>query len=213
MKKMMNVLAGATMLLLPLFAVADATTPPDVLVKNTANDVLAIIKSDKDIQAGDMRKITSLAEEKILPQFDFNRMSRMVLGKYWGSATPDQQKQFIDQFRTLLIRTYASALSKYRDQTIDYKPLRADAGATDVTVKTQINQPGGQPIPIDYSLVKNPNGWKVYDVVIEGISLVTNYRGQFSEIARQGGIDQVIQRLADKNKQQSTVAAADAKKS
>jgi len=212
MKTMMNILAGAAMLLLPLFAAADVT-PPDVLVKTTANDVLAIIKSDKDIQAGDMSKITALAEAKILPQFDFNRMSRMVLGKYWAGATPDQQHQFIAQFRSLLIRTYASALSKYRDQTIEYKPLRADAGATDVTVKTQINQPSGQPIPIDYSLIKNPDGWKVYDVVIDGISLVTNYRGQFAEIARQGGLDQVIQRLADKNKQQSTVAAADGKKS
>lgn len=212
MKTMMNALAGAAMLLLPLFAAADVT-PPDVLVKNTANDVLAIIKSDKDIQAGDMRKITALAEEKILPQFDFNRMSRMVLGKYWTAATPDQQKQFVEQFRSLLIRTYASALSKYRDQTIDYKPLRADAGATDVTVKTQINQPGGQPIPLDYSLIKNPDGWKVYDVVIEGLSLVTSYRGQFGPIAKQGGMDEVIRKLAEKNKQQSTVAAADAKKS
>lgn len=211
MKTMMNFLAGAAMVLLPLFAVADAT-PPDVLVKNTANDVLAIIKSDKDIQAGDMRKITALAEEKILPQFDFNRMSRMVLGKYWAGATPDQQKQFVDQFRSLLIRTYASALSKYRDQTIDYKPLRADPGATDVTVKTQINQPGGQPIPLDYSLIKNPDGWKVYDVVIEGLSLVTSYRGQFGPIAKQGGMDEVIRKLAEKNKQQSTVAAADGKK-
>ncbi|HQR59748.1 MAG TPA: ABC transporter substrate-binding protein, partial [Methylophilaceae bacterium] len=200
MKTMMNFLAGAAMVLLPLFAVADAT-PPDVLVKNTANDVLAIIKSDKDIQAGDMRKITALAEEKILPQFDFNRMSRMVLGKYWAGATPDQQKQFVDQFRSLLIRTYASALSKYRDQTIDYKPLRADPGATDVTVKTQINQPGGQPIPLDYSLIKNPDGWKVYDVVIEGLSLVTSYSGQFGPIAKQGGMDEMIRKLAEKDNQ------------
>lgn len=201
----------AALLFAPLLAVADAT-PPDVLVKNTANEVLTIIKSDKDIQAGDMSKITALAEEKILPQFDFNRMSRMVLGKYWGSATPDQQKQFIAQFRTLLIRTYASALSKYRDQTIDYKPLRADPAATDVTVKTQINQPGGQPIPLDYSLIKNPDGWKVYDVVVEGLSLVTSYRGQFAPLARQGGMDEVIRQLTDKNKQGSAVAAADSKK-
>ena len=211
MKRMINLLLlCATTLLMPL-AQAD-TTPPDVLVKNTANDVLAIIKSDKDIQAGDMSKITALAEEKILPQFDFERMSRMVLGKYWAGATPDQQKLFIEQFRTLLIRTYASALSKYRNQTIEYKSFRADPGATDVTVKTQILQPGGQPVPLDYSLIKNPDGWKVYDVSVESISLVTNYRGQFASIAREGGLDKVIQKLAEKNKQVSAVASADSKK-
>jgi phospholipid transport system substrate-binding protein len=211
MNMMKNFLAGAAMVLLPLFAAADAT-PPDVLVKNTANEVLAIIKSDKDIQAGDMSKITALTEEKILPQFDFNRMSRMVLGKYWNGATPEQKQQFIEQFRTLLIRTYASALSKYRDQTIEYKPLRANPGDTDVTVKTLILQPSGPSIPIDYSLIKNPEGWKVYDVVIESVSLVTNYRGQFSSIARQGGLDEVNRQLVAKNKQGSRVADTDNKK-
>jgi phospholipid transport system substrate-binding protein len=211
MNIMKNFLAGAAMVLLPLFAAADAT-PPDVLVKNTANEVLAIIKSDKDIQAGDMSKITALTEEKILPQFDFNRMSRMVLGKYWNGATPEQKQQFIEQFRTLLIRTYASALSKYRDQTIEYKPLRANPGDTDVTVKTLILQPSGPSIPIDYSLIKNPEGWKVYDVVIESVSLVTNYRGQFSSIARQGGLDEVNRQLVAKNKQGSKVADTDNKK-
>jgi phospholipid transport system substrate-binding protein len=211
MKTMKNFLAGMAMAMLPLFAVADDVAP-DVLVKNTANEVLAIVKSDKDIQAGDMSKITALTEEKILPKFDFNRMSRMVLGKYWAGATPEQKAQFIDQFRTLLIRTYASALSKYRDQTIEYKPLRAGPGDTDVTVKTQILQPSGPAIPIDYSLIKNPDGWKVYDVVIEGVSLVTNYRGQFSSIARQGGLDEVNRQLVAKNKQGSKVADTDNKK-
>jgi phospholipid transport system substrate-binding protein len=211
MKTIKNLMAGAAMVLVPLFALADATAP-DVLVKNTANDVLAIVSSDKDIQAGDMRKITALTEEKILPQFDFNRMSRMVLGKYWAAATPDQKAQFIDQFRTLLIRTYASALTKYRDQTIEYKPLRANPGDTDVTVKTQILQPSGPSIPIDYSLIKNPEGWKVYDVVIDGVSLVTNYRGQFSSYARQGGLDEVNRQLVAKNKQGSKVADTDNKK-
>jgi phospholipid transport system substrate-binding protein len=209
--KMKNFMAGVVMALLPLFALADSTAP-DVLVKNTANDVLAIVKSDKDIQAGDMSKITALTEEKILPQFDFNRMSRMVLGKYWNGATPEQKQQFIDQFRTLLIRTYASALSKYRDQTIEYKPLRANPEDTDVTVKTKILQPSGPAIPIDYSLIKNPEGWKVYDVVIEGVSLVTNYRGQFSSYARQGGLDEVNRQLVAKNKQGSKVADTDNKK-
>lgn len=210
MSKILNLLAAVALTLAALTAVADAT-PPDMLVKNTANEVLEIIKKDKDIQAGDMRKITALAEEKILPHFDFERMSRMVLGKHWNKASKEQQAQFIAEFRALLIRTYASALSKYRNQTIEYKPLRAQPTDTDVTVKTQILQPGGQPLPIDYSLVKNGDDWKVYDVVIEGVSLVTNYRGQFAAEVKQSGMDGLIQRLADKNKQPSSAAGSDKK--
>ena len=200
MKFLINLMAGIAALTLTGIATA-ADVAPDVLVKNTANDVLDIIKKDKDIQSGDMRKITALAEEKILPHFDFERMSRMVLGKHWGKASKEQQQQFVTEFRSLLIRTYASALTKYRNQTIEYKPMRAQPTDTDVVVRTQIVQPGGQPLPIDYSLIKKEDGWKVYDVVIEGVSLVTNYRGQFSTEVRQSGMDGLIQRLADKNKQ------------
>lgn len=210
MKMIVSMLAAVSLTLVSLTAVADAI-PPDVLVKNTANEVLEIIKKDKDIQAGDMSKITALAEEKILPHFDFERMSRMVLGKYWNKASKEQKAQFIAEFRALLIRTYASALSKYRNQTIEYKPLRAQPTDTDVTVKTQILQPGGQPLLIDYSLVKNGEDWKVYDVVIEGVSLVTNYRGQFATEVKQSGMDGLIQRLADKNKQPSSAAGSDKK--
>jgi phospholipid transport system substrate-binding protein len=210
MKFLINLMAGiaATMLV----GVASASDlAPDALVKATASDVLDIIKKDKDIQSGDMRKISALAEEKILPHFDFERMSRMVLGKHWSRATKEQQQQFIAEFRSLLIRTYASALTKYRNQTIEYKPFRAQPSDTEVTVKTQIVQPGGQPLPIDYSLVKKEDGWKVYDVAIEGVSLVTNYRGQFSTEVRQSGMDGLIQRLAEKNKQGSVSTAADRK--
>jgi len=210
MKFLINLMAGiaATMLV----GVASASDlAPDALVKATATDVLDIIKKDKDIQNGDMRKISALAEEKILPHFDFERMSRMVLGKHWSRATKEQQQQFIAEFRSLLIRTYASALTKYRNQTIEYKPFRAQPSDTEVTVKTQIVQPGGQPLPIDYSLVKKEDGWKVYDVAIEGVSLVTNYRGQFSTEVRQSGMDGLIQRLAEKNKQGSVSTAADRK--
>ena len=210
MKFLINLMAGiaATMLV----GVASASDmAPDALVKATATDVLDIIKKDKDIQSGDMRKISALAEEKILPHFDFERMSRMVLGKHWSRATKEQQQQFIAEFRSLLIRTYASALTKYRNQTIEYKPFRAQPSDTEVTVKTQIVQPGGQPLPIDYSLVKKEDGWKVYDVAIEGVSLVTNYRGQFSTEVRQSGMDGLIQRLAEKNKQGSVSTATDRK--
>ena len=198
MKSFFKFLAAAY--LLTLLNVAQAEIGPDALVKQTADDVLATIKNDKEIQAGNQKKLFAVAEEKILPNFDFDRVCRMVLGKNWKAATPDQQASFQKEFRSLLLRTYASALGKYRDQVIEYKPLRAEAGATYVSVKTQIIQPGGQPIAVDYSLVKADSGWKVYDIVIESVSLVTNYRSQFSNEIRQNGLDSLIKKLADKNK-------------
>ena len=176
-----------------------ADVAPDVLVKSTADEVLTIVKKDKDIQAGDQKKIFALAEEKILPNFDFDRVSRMVLGKNWSRASKEQQDAFQKEFRSLMLRTYATALGKYRNQTINYKPLRAEPSDKEVTVKTEIVQPGGQPIAVDYSLEKTGEAWKVYDIVIEGVSLVTNYRGQFSNEIRQSGMDGLIQKLADKN--------------
>ncbi len=187
--------------LLALCSAALAEVAPDVLVKITADDVLEIVKKDKDIQAGDQKKIFALAEEKILPNFNFERVCRLVLGKHWTSATKEQKEVFQREFRSLLLRTYASALSKYRNQTIEYAPLRAEPGAKRVTVKTQVLQPGSQPIGIDYSLEKTNENWKVYDIVIEGVSLVTNYRSQFSEEIRQSSLDGLIQKLIDKNKQ------------
>lgn len=210
MKFIVNLAAGLLAAGLSFGAAAESFAP-DVLVKNTANEVLEIIKKDKDIQAGDMHRITELAEEKILPHFDFVRMSRIVLGKHWNRASKEQQEQFISEFRTLLIRTYASALAKYRNQTIDYKPLRAQPGDADVSVKTQILQPGGPPLSIDYGLGRSGESWKVYDVVIEGVSLVTNYRGQFSTEVKQSGMDGLIQRLAEKNRQSNAPAGADKK--
>lgn len=185
--------------LLVNITLAQAEIAPDALVKQTAEEVLTIVKTDKDIQAGNQQKIYTVAEEKILPNFDFDRVCRMVLGKNWRSASPEQQTAFKKEFRSLLLRTYASALGKYRDQTIEYKPLRMEPGASNVTVKTQIIQNGGQPIAVDYSLAKVNDGWKVYDIVIENVSLVTNYRSQFSNEIRQNGLDSLIKKLADKN--------------
>lgn len=179
---------------------AVAEVSADELVKQTAEDVLATIKNDKDIQAGNQQKIFALAEEKILPNFDFDRVCRMVLGKNWKSASPEQQAAFQKEFRSLLLRTYATALGKYKNQVIEYKPLRAEPDAKNVSVKTQILQPGGQPIAVDYSLVKGENGWKVYDIVIESVSLVTNYRSQFSNEIRTNGLDSLNKKLAEKNK-------------
>lgn len=181
-------------------SVAFAGLAPDQLVKKTADDVIDVIKSDKEIQAGNQQKIFSLAEEKILPNFDFDKVSRMVLGKNWGKATPEQQASFQAEFKTLLLRTYATALSKYKNQSIEYKPFRLEAGADTATVKTAIQQPGGDPISVDYTLSKKGDDWKVYDIVIESVSLVTNYRSQFAQEIRQNGLDSLNKKLADKNK-------------
>ena len=177
-----------------------AIESPDELVKRTADDVLAVVKADKDIQAGNQEKIFALTEEKILPNFDFEKVSRLVLGKNWTRATPDQKAAFQSEFKTLLLRTYAVALSKYKNQTIEFKPLRLVDDATDATVKTLIIQEGGQPIAVDYALSKKTDAWKVYDIVIEGVSLVTNYRSQFAQEIRQNGMDTLIRKLEDKNK-------------
>ena len=181
--------------------IAQAAEAPDVLVKRTSDDVLAIIKQDKDIQAGNTQKIFSLAEEKILPNFNFDTVSRLVLGKNWLRATPPQKAAFQAEFKSLLLRTYATALSKYKNQTIDYKPLKLLPADTVATVKSQIVQSGAQPIELDYSLERQADGsWKVFDIVVENVSLVTNYRSQFSSEIRQNGLDSLTKKLADKNK-------------
>jgi len=181
-------------------ATAYAEVAPDLLVKQTAQEVLTIIKNDKEIQAGNKQKLYAVIEANILPNFDFDRVCRMVLGKSWRSATPEQQATFQKEFQSLLLRTYASALGKYKDQTIEYKPFHLEADAKNANVKTQILQPGGQPVEVDYDLIKSENGWKVYDIVIESVSLVTNYRSQFSNEIRQNGLDSLNKKLEDKNR-------------
>ncbi len=190
-------LAGALWLVSGL---AMAGLAPDQLVKKTADDVIEVIKSDKDIQAGNQQKIFALTEEKILPNFDFEKISRLVLGKNWTQASAEQKEVFQTEFKTLLLRTYATALSKYKNQTIDYKPFRMETDADTATVKTAIQQPSGQPIAVDYTLSKKGEDWKVFDIVIEGVSLVTNYRSQFAQEIRTNGLDSLNKKLADKNK-------------
>lgn len=177
-----------------------ANIGPDELVRKTADDVISTIKQDKDIQAGDTNKIYKLAEEKILPNFDFERISRLVLGKAWRQATDKQKTEFKYEFKNLLLRTYAVALSKYKDQKIEYKPLRMKPTDEIVTVKTEIIQSGGQPIDVDYALAKQDDGWLVIDIIIEGVSLVTNYRSQFASEIKKNGMDSLIIELAKKNK-------------
>lgn len=180
---------------------AAAEVAPDVLIRETSQDVLAIVKKDKDIQAGDKKKIHDLVDAKILPLFDFRRMTQLAVGKGWRQASPAQQETLVKEFRTLLVRTYSSSLAAYKGHTIDYRPLKMQPGDTDVTVRTVVTQPGGQPpIPIDYNMQKNAEGWKVYDVVVDNVSLVTNYRSSFNSEIRQSGIDGLIKTLADKNR-------------
>lgn len=178
-----------------------AQTPeaPDALVKRVSQDVIATIKSDPLVQAGNEARIREVLDAKLLPYFDFTRMTALAMGRNWRVANPEQQKRVIEEFRTLLVRTYSGALNKYRDETIEYKPLRMNAGDTDVTVRTAVAKPGGTPVQIDYSMEKTPAGWKAYDVIVGGVSLVTNYRDEFNEQVRNGGVDGLIKTLAQKN--------------
>ncbi len=173
-----------------------ADTPPDVLARATTQEVLSVLKQDRDIQNGNQRKIYQLVETKILPIFDFNRMTQLVIGKHWPRATARQKQELVTEFRNLMVRTYSSSLMAFNNQTVDFKPMSMKPGDTDVTVRSEIRQPGGQPIPINYSMYKTSFGWKVYDVSIDGVSLVTNYRSSFSNTIRQNGIDGLISTLA-----------------
>ncbi len=174
---------------------------PDVLVKNITMEVITIIKQDKDIQAGNSKKISGLVEQKILPHFNFTRMTQSAMAVNWRRATPEQQKQVTEQFKTLLVRTYSNALSLYRDQVINFKPLRARPEDSEVTVRSEIKQQGAQAVTLDYDMEKTPNGWKVYDMKVGGVSLVTTYREEFASQVREGGIDSLLKVLASKNRQ------------
>ncbi len=178
-----------------------APEAPDVLVKGITTEVVAIIKADKDIQAGDTRKIVALVETKILPHFNFTRMTQSAVGAAWRRATPDQQKQLTQEFRTLLVRTYSNALALYREQVIDFKPLRARAEDTEVTVRSEIKQRGAQALTLDYDMEKTSAGWKVFDVKVGGVSLIAAYQGDFANQVRDAGIDGLLKVLANKNRQ------------
>jgi phospholipid transport system substrate-binding protein len=176
-------------------ALAD-DTPPDVLARTTSQEVVAILKQDKEMQNGNQSKVYQLVEAKILPNFDFNRMTQLAVGKHWPRATAKQKQSLVTEFRNLLVRTYSRSLTEFSNQTIEFKPMTIKPEDTDVTVHSEIRQPGGQPIPIDYSMYKTAFGWKVYDVTIDSVSLVTNYRASFSSTIRQSGIDGLIKTLA-----------------
>jgi phospholipid transport system substrate-binding protein len=178
------------------------TVAPDVLVKTITDEVTAVLKKDKDIQAGDTKKTADLIETKIVPHFNFTRMARIAMARNWRSATPEQQKEIASEFKTLLVRTYSTALVNYKEQQIDYKPLRAKPEDKEVTVKSDVRPSGStQPVTIDYELEKTDNGWKIYDVKVDGVSLVTTYRDTFATEVRERGIDGLIKSLATKNRE------------
>lgn len=174
-------------------------TPPDVLVKSVTQEVMDIIAKDAELQAGDRRKTIALVEDKVLPHFDFARMTSLAMSTYWQQATPEQKARLEKEFKTLLVRTYASSIAAYREYRFNYRPLRAAPGDTDVTVSVRVVRPGAQAILIEYDMEKTPQGWKVWDVRVAGISLVINYRTEFANLARESGVAGVVKALAEKN--------------
>jgi phospholipid transport system substrate-binding protein len=192
-------------LMVPLIAAfvplaAAAQEAPDAMVKRIADEVIAIVKSDQDLKAGNSAKVVALAEQKVLPHFDFTRMTRLAVGRNWSQATPEQREALTKEFRTLLVRTYSNSLHQYQNQKIDVKPLQASPGDEDVLVRTAVIQEGGPPIPIDYRMEKTKEGWKVYDVVVDGASLVTTYRGSFNDQIQRAGVDGLLKTLQERNR-------------
>ena len=172
---------------------------PDELVRKVTADVLDSIKADKQLQAGDRKKALLLAEQKILPHVDFREAALLAMGKSWYTATPAQQTQVVNEFRSMLVRIYSNAIDVYRGQTLKVLPLRMAPGATDITVRNQYISQGRPPVPVEYSMKKTPEGWKIYDIAIEGVSLVLTYRAEFDNITRTSGVDGLIKRLQQKN--------------
>jgi phospholipid transport system substrate-binding protein len=179
---------------------AQNMTPPDVLVKQVTLETVELIAKDKEIRGGNRAKLIGLINDKVIPHFNFVSMTALAMGQSWNKATPEQKKRVTEEFRTLLVRTYASALAAYSDQKFDFRPLRAKPTDTDVTVNVRVLQQGAQPVPLDYSMEKTPSGWKVYDVMVGGVSLVANYRTEFNNLVRESGVDGLIKNLSAKNR-------------
>jgi len=209
MKKFWNTLVALMISAVAVTGLAHAADEaPDQLIKRLSQEILDTAKNDKDIQAGNQKKIYDMVEGKILPFIDFQRMTSLAAGKSWREATPEQQKQLTNEFRTLLIFTYSGAMSQIKDQRVEFKPFRAAADDTDVEVKTSVVQSRGEPIQLNYRLQKSATGWKIYDINVLGAWLVETYKGSFSAEISKSGIDGLIKTLSDKNKK---LAAASAK--
>ncbi|MEH6437483.1 MlaC/ttg2D family ABC transporter substrate-binding protein [Massilia sp. DD77] len=184
-----------------LAAAPASAEAPDVFVKRISTEILDSVKADKEIQAGNRNKIMGLVNTKILPHVDSEKMTMQAAGRFWRQATPEQQKRLSEEFRTLLVYTYAGALSQVDNQTVEFKPLRAEAGATDVEVRSQVNVARGEPITLNYRVAKGAQGWKIYDLNVMGAWLVETYKSTFTSQINKGGIDGLIKTLADRNAQ------------
>lgn len=219
MKLIKQLLAYATMAFATASFAATATSAPssneapDALVKRISTEVLETAKTDKEIQAGNTKRVMDLVETKILPYVDFQRMTSLAAGRFWREASPEQQKQLSTEFRTLLIYTYSGALSQVKNETIEFKPLRADPADTEVEVRSQVNMTRGEPVPLNYRVAKSATGWKIYDINVLGAWLVETYKSTFASEISKGGIDGLIKTLSDKNKKLASkpIKAASAK--
>jgi phospholipid transport system substrate-binding protein len=204
MKKIIALWVGVLLACVSLSVQANMPEP-EALIRSTVDEVLAIVKQDKDIQAGNKKKVNELVDAKVLPHFNFTHMTRLAVGKNWRNATPEQKKVLEIEFRNLLVRTYTTAFTTYKDQEVEVKPLKMANDATEVTVKTFILNKGKPPLPVNYDMEKTTSDWKVYDLSIEGVSLVTNYRGTFAEQIQKSGIDGLIKTLVEKNQAQTGI--------
>jgi len=189
----------ACLMALALPARAQQDLGPEELVRKVTQDVLDAIRSDKQLAAGDKQKALKLAEEKVLPLIDFEEATRLAVGRAWAQATPEQRKKLVEEFRRMLVRTYSNAISAYEGQTMKVLPVRMKPGDTEVTVHNQYIRAGGTPLPVDYQMHRTDQGWKIYDITVEGVSLVLTYRSEFDAVVKQSGIDGLIKRLEEKN--------------
>ncbi len=200
----MKRILGITVLLLSnllAFPAWSLDLAPDRLVDRTVKEVIEIIQKDEELKNGNRDKMLDLIETKILPHFNFSRMTQLAMGQHWSKAAPEQQNKLVNEFRTLLVRTYSNALTSYNHETINVNPIKQLGDQVETTVRTVVIQgKGKEPVPIDYSMEKKPDGWKVYDVTVAGVSLVTNYRGTFNSQVRKGGVEGLLKALTDKNK-------------
>ena len=178
-----------------------STMAPDALVQSVSTEVLDTIKSDAALRNGDFDKLQKLIDDKVAPYVDFERMTRLSVGRGWRTATPEQRDALIREFRTYVLRTYSGALSRVTDHVVRMKPFKAEPADTDVMVRTQVAPSAGDPIQLDYRLEKTDSGWKIYDVTILGVSMVETFRNAFASQVNQGGVDGLIKSLADRNKQ------------
>jgi phospholipid transport system substrate-binding protein len=192
------VMFAGSVLAAPAPASAEA---PDTLVKRVSTEVIESVKADKDIQAGNRNKIMELVQAKILPYVDSEKMTSLAAGRFWRQATPEQQKQLSDEFRTLLVYTYSGALSTIRNETVEFKPFRADPSDNEVEVRSQVNMSRGEPITLNYRLTRTPQGWKIFDINVLGAWLVETYKSTFTSEISKGGIDGLIKKLQERNKQ------------